>query len=90
MPAPRKYPDELRDRAIRLVQDLLADPEVDTVPLIDLKSGYVLRSLDKLPKQGPAAPWRLYQNYPRDVLLMRHGPLTDDVRFERVRTAASV
>ena len=29
MPAPRKYPDELRDRAIRLVQDLLADPEVE-------------------------------------------------------------
>lgn len=29
MPAPRKYPDELRDRAIRLVQDLLTDPEVE-------------------------------------------------------------
>lgn len=29
MPAPRKYPDGLRDRAIRLVQDLLADPEVE-------------------------------------------------------------
>ena len=24
MPAPKKYPDEVRDRAIRLVQDLLA------------------------------------------------------------------
>ena len=28
MPAPRKYPDELRDRSIRLVQDLLADPDL--------------------------------------------------------------
>ncbi|GAB2971892.1 NAD(P)/FAD-dependent oxidoreductase [Amycolatopsis acidiphila] len=49
-----------------------------SVPFIDLKSGYVLRSIDKLPKQGDAAPWRLYQNYPRDVLLLRRGPLEDE------------
>ena len=54
-----------------------------TVPLVDLKSGYVLRSIDKLPKQGAAAPWRLYQNYPRDVLLMRYGPVDDDMSFDR-------
>ncbi|SFI63464.1 flavin-containing monooxygenase [Amycolatopsis sacchari] len=48
------------------------------VPFIDLKSGYVLRSLGKLPKQGESAPWRLYQNYPRDVLLLRWGPLEDE------------
>jgi transposase len=29
MPAPRKYPEELKDRAVRLVEDLLADPEVE-------------------------------------------------------------
>jgi transposase len=28
MPAPKRYPVELRDRAIRLVEDLLADPEL--------------------------------------------------------------
>ncbi|KAA9150739.1 NAD(P)/FAD-dependent oxidoreductase [Amycolatopsis acidicola] len=54
------------------------------VPLIDLKSGYVLRSVDKLPKQGAAAPWRLYQNYPRDVLLLRRGPVDDAMTFSRV------
>ena len=51
---------------------------VPTDPLIDLRSGYVLRSIAKLPKQGKAAPWRLFQNYPRDVLLMRHGSIDDD------------
>jgi monooxygenase len=50
-------------------------------PLVDLKSGYVLRSIGLLPRQGPAAPWRLYQNYVRDVRLMRRGRLDDDVRF---------
>ncbi len=29
MPAPKKYPDEVKDRAIRLVQDLLIDPDVE-------------------------------------------------------------
>jgi cation diffusion facilitator CzcD-associated flavoprotein CzcO len=61
------------------------DTVVDTQPLIDLRSGYVLRSIGLLPRQGTAAPWRLHQNYPRDVRLLRHGPLEDDgVRFSRV------
>jgi transposase len=29
MAAPKKYPEEMKDRAIRLVEDLLADPEID-------------------------------------------------------------
>ncbi len=58
-------------------------------PLIDLQAGYVLRSVAVLPKQGPVAPWRLYQNYPRDVLLMRHGALEDEgVQFTRAPAAA--
>jgi monooxygenase len=57
-------------------------------PLIDLQSGYVQRSIALLPRQGPAAPWRLYQNYLRDVRLMRRGPLDDGVRFGRARAAA--
>ena len=53
-------------------------------PIIDLRSGYVLRSVDGLPKQGSRAPWRLHQNYVRDVLLMKHGRLDDEgVRFSR-------
>ncbi|MBW4701192.1 MULTISPECIES: NAD(P)/FAD-dependent oxidoreductase [unclassified Micromonospora] len=53
-------------------------------PIIDLRSGYVLRSVDGLPKQGPRTPWRLHQNYVRDVLLMKHGRLVDEgVRFSR-------
>jgi cation diffusion facilitator CzcD-associated flavoprotein CzcO len=47
-------------------------------PFIDLQSGYVKRSLDRLPKQGTSTPWRLHQNYPRDVLLLRHGPVDDE------------
>jgi monooxygenase len=52
-------------------------------PIIDLTSGYILRSVAALPKQGPAAPWRLYQNYVRDVRLFRRGPVDDHVTFTR-------
>jgi monooxygenase len=54
------------------------DPSVAIEPLLDFNSGYVLRSIENLPKQGSRAPWKLHQNYPRDVLLMRHGAIEDE------------
>jgi cation diffusion facilitator CzcD-associated flavoprotein CzcO len=54
------------------------DPSLPREPFLDLMSGYVLRSIDKFPKQGPRTPWRLHQNYPRDVLLLRRGPVADE------------
>jgi cation diffusion facilitator CzcD-associated flavoprotein CzcO len=53
------------------------DPALETQPFLDLKSGYVLRSIDSLPRQGMRAPWRLHQNYARDIRLLRHGSLQD-------------
>ena len=49
----------------------------------------MLRSIDQLPKQGDRAPWRLHQNYPRDILLLQaRGPLEDEaIEFLRVRGA---
>ena len=55
-----------------------------TSPLIDLTSGYVSRGVHLMPRQGARSPWRMHQNYPRDVWLMRHSTLTrDGMRFER-------
>jgi monooxygenase len=54
------------------------DASLPTRPFVDLKSGYVLRSVDLFPRQGLKAPWRLYQNYLRDIIMLRHGPLEDD------------
>jgi cation diffusion facilitator CzcD-associated flavoprotein CzcO len=51
--------------------------EAGDVPLIDFSSGYVLRSLDQLPKQGEKPPWRLEMNYARDVIALRRGELED-------------
>ena len=38
---------------------------------IDFSSGYVQRALNRLPKQGKKSPWRNYQNYIKDIFLVR-------------------
>jgi monooxygenase len=64
------------------------DPSVEIVPFIDLTSGYVLRSIDKFPKQGSRPPWRMHQNYPRDILMIRRGNLEDEgMEFSRAPVA---
>jgi len=56
-------------------------PSVPTEPFIDFNAGYVLRAIELLPKQGPTSPWRLHQNWFRDVRLLRHGPVDDSMEF---------
>jgi cation diffusion facilitator CzcD-associated flavoprotein CzcO len=55
-----------------------------TLPFIDLKSGYVARAIADFPRQGTRAPWRLYQNYARDIMMLRRGSLEDEgIEFTR-------
>jgi cation diffusion facilitator CzcD-associated flavoprotein CzcO len=64
------------------------DPSVEIKPFIDLTSGYVLRSIEQFPKQGDRTPWRMHQNYPRDILLVRRGEIEDEgVEFGRTPVA---
>jgi len=51
--------------------------EVKTAPFLNLNSGYIQRVADKLPSQGDRAPWKLYQNYALDLLLLRFGKVED-------------
>ena len=57
------------------------DPSVPVEPFIDFSSGYVLRSIERLPKQGATQPWRLHQNWFRDIRLLRRGPVDDSMTF---------
>ena len=57
----------------------LDDPSVTAEPWIDFSSGYVQRSLAKFPKQGSKAPWKLRQNYARDIMTLRFGRIDDGV-----------
>jgi len=55
------------------------DPSVGEERLIDFSSGYILRALDELPQQGDREPWKLRQNYLRDVRAINHQPVDDGV-----------
>ena len=71
-------------------------PEIDPAeydaprrPVVDLSSGYIQRAAHILPRQGPNGPWRLRQNYPRDLLMFRFGSIEDGVlKFTRSGQAA--
>lgn len=59
-------------------------PEVERQPFIDFNSGYVLRAIDSFPKQGAKPPWRLYQNYPKDLVSLRLARVSDGtLKFAR-------
>lgn len=62
------------------------DPGMTTRPLLDFKAGYVLRSLDQMPKQGASAPWQLAMSYREDEKHLRKADTVDDgfLRFSRV------
>jgi monooxygenase len=53
------------------------DPSMKEVPILDFSSGYVRRGVDKFPRQGIASPWKLYQNYAIDRMLLRYARLDD-------------
>ncbi len=69
----------------------LNDPTVKDLPLLDLTSGYIQRAMDKFPRQGSKLPWRLYQNYFFDTLMIRFGSIKDDaLEFKRAESPATV
>ncbi len=55
----------------------LKDASIEAEPVLDFNSGYVLRALDDLPRQGSKTPWRVHQNYVADLSAMRYGKLDD-------------
>ena len=53
------------------------DTTVVDEPFVDFNSGYIVRAIDKFPRQGSKTPWRLHQNYARDILMLRRGEVED-------------
>lgn len=53
------------------------NPTMATEPALSFTSSYVQRVLKHLPRQGRQRPWRLYQNYLLDLMMLRLGSLDD-------------
>lgn len=55
----------------------LTDPSIKKERVLDFTSGYVQRALHTLPSQGSKTPWRLHQNYVKDLSMLRYGRVAD-------------
>ena len=55
------------------------DGSIAGEPVVTLSSGYVQRAIDTLPRQGSRKPWKMYQNYLRDLLNMRFSRVDDGI-----------
>jgi len=66
------------------------DPTVTPQRWIDFSSGYFERSIHKFPMQGSKKPWRLNQNYAKDLLALKFGAVDDGaMEFSGPRRAAA-
>jgi cation diffusion facilitator CzcD-associated flavoprotein CzcO len=54
-----------------------ADSGMRAGPFTGFQAGYIKRALDRLPRQGSRAPWRVSLTYSADVRLLRRGPVED-------------
>jgi cation diffusion facilitator CzcD-associated flavoprotein CzcO len=60
------------------------DPGPASAPFADLRSGYVLRALERFPRQGSGDPWLREPHYPRNRKIMRRASFDDpELQFTR-------
>ena len=69
--------NHMDDKGYRSVVPEQNDPSITEEPLLDMDSGYFMRVRDQLPKNGSKMPWKLYQNYVLDKILMGRGAVDD-------------
>ncbi|CAA0102081.1 Putative FAD-containing monooxygenase MymA [BD1-7 clade bacterium] len=60
------------------VKPVNSDKSMAWIPFVDMSSGYIKRAESIIPKQGAQYPWRLHQNYVRDLFNSRFGKLVDE------------
>jgi monooxygenase len=71
----------MKTRGLRQATSRVGDTMLVPAPFLDFSSGYVTRAMEKFPKQGSKSPWRVHQNYARDLLALRYGSVDDGMEF---------
>lgn len=73
------------ERGVDKVVPVNDDPSVTRMPILDFASGYVQRSIEHFPTAGSRDPWGLSMNYLKDLVTLRHRPISDPaLRFSKV------
>ncbi len=71
--------NHMKKRGLKQCTPRNTDASITEQPWVDFSSSYFARAMHLFPKQGSKAPWKLYQNYPKDIMLLRHGKVDDGV-----------
>jgi monooxygenase len=69
-----KHMDATKTRECR---PALHGQSLTPAPWLSFTSGYVTRAMEKFPKQGDVAPWKVHQNYALDIVAFRFGKIDD-------------
>jgi cation diffusion facilitator CzcD-associated flavoprotein CzcO len=70
--------NHMQRRGFRQCTPRNTDPAMSTEPWIDFSSGYIQRAMHLFPRQGSRQPWKLYQNYARDLFSLKYGSVRDE------------
>lgn len=71
----------MRRKGMRQATPRLGDQRIEPVPFLDFTSGYIQRSIEIFPRQGTRKPWRLNQNYARDLMALKFGSVAREMEF---------
>jgi monooxygenase len=66
------------------------DPDLESRPILEMRSGYIARAADRMPAQGSTFPWQVHQSVLRDYRAMRLGRVEDGVMEFRPQAAHAV
>lgn len=71
----------MKKRGLRQATPRISGDALAAEPFLDFSSGYVTRAMEKFPKQGDRKPWKLYQNYAKDLVTLKYGSVDKEMEF---------
>jgi cation diffusion facilitator CzcD-associated flavoprotein CzcO len=81
--------DHMRHTGSTTVVASVDDPAMPTRSMLDLAAGYLLRAVDRIPRQGSGV-WSVPKSYRADARRLLHDPIDDGVlQFSRADEAAT-
>ncbi|MDQ2879617.1 MAG: NAD(P)/FAD-dependent oxidoreductase, partial [Pseudomonadota bacterium] len=79
----------MKARGLRQATPRVGDMQLTPEPFLDFSSGYVTRALEKFPKQGSRKPWKLNQNYAKDLVALKFGSVDAGMTFSNPQPSAA-
>ena len=73
-----RFIDEIDKKDAKSATPILDISKLNIVPMFDFSSGYIVRSINKLPKQSDTFPWQINQDYGSDKKILLKMPIADE------------